>query len=169
VSQKIIKQIYFVILALTCFIVFTACRSRGCKDKDAENFEPKASNDCSCCYFTGKAVIWYEKAFYDKLKAAGVSKLTYYTDGEFGGETRSSIPFYSAGNNPPTISSSANNNNGESYASYYTKEHGEAMIASLGADKQKLIKIDIKDQNGVIRWTGSATFKANNVITVKCE
>jgi len=43
------------------------------------------------------------------------------------------------------------------------------MIASLGADKQKLIKIDIKDQNGVIRWTGSATFKANNVITVKCE
>jgi hypothetical protein len=157
----------FYILIVVCMALVSSCSQRGCKDKDGENYEPTAGTDCSCCFYSAKAIIWYEKPFYDMLKAANVNKLRYYVNGEPGGESRSSIPYYSS--SPPTIYSSANNNNGQSYANYYTKEHGEAMIAVLGNDKTKIMNVTVMDQNSIVRWSGKATFKANDVITIKCE
>jgi len=157
----ILKSINFFFLIFGSFL-FNSCSKRGCMEKDAENYEPKATTDCSCCYFYGKARIWYGDNFYNGLKSSGTTKLIYYVNDEVVGQMdrASDLGLANYPGTGPAVSQ------GDSDYLYDDGE-GNLMTVPLGADKEKTLPVTVKDQNGNIRWQGSATFKANQIILIQ--
>lgn len=133
----------------------SSCKQRGCMDTDAENYESKAGIDCGCCYFAGKGLGWYRKAFYDKMKSAGVTALKYYVNDQLVNETNY-ISVYSM--SPPTFAV-----DNSSYM-YYTEGEWNVVVVNLEGAKLKILPVRVTDQNGSAVWSGNVAFQANTII-----
>ncbi len=133
----------------------SSCSKRGCTDVDAENFEPKAKVDCGCCYYWAKGQGYYDKDFYDNLKASGAVYLKYYIDGVFNGQN-AEIPYISS---PPAEPPFTRYERGETY--------NIIMVVDLGPLKRKKMEVKITDQKDNLIWKDSVVFVAARVAMIQ--
>jgi len=147
------------LIPVLCILLLSSCVKRGCTDKDGENYEPEADKDCSCCFYYGKAYIWYKDPYYNSL--GGVSKLFYYADNVLVGESTKDLILYSWYSSEPTVN--------EDHFVVHNADDGNILIVNMDDKKLKASSVVVKDQNGNIRWTGTVNFRANKIIKIELK
>jgi hypothetical protein len=155
-----LKKLNLFIQLLLAIVLFPSCSRRGCTDKDGNNYEPNAKVDCSCCYYYGKAFIWYRDPFYTTLQNEGVSNLMFYVDGSFVSKTSNNIIAYETYSGNPAYN--------EDYL-FTTSDplDDNVLTLNMGSQKTKSYNLVVKDQGGVVRWQGIMTLNANKVVAVE--
>ncbi|MES2681798.1 MAG: hypothetical protein V4635_18025 [Bacteroidota bacterium] len=134
-------------------MAMTACNKseRGCLDQNAENFEPSAKIDCGCCYYTGKALMYYNSDYYFARIQGRVTSLNYFIDGVAAGKTIEELEV------------SVYNPGGDYYGLYTPSYQDNIILFDLGNQPQKNYLVTIKDENGTILYSKNTTIVANKI------
>jgi hypothetical protein len=140
----------FIFFATFCFFV-CSCSRRGCTDKTAENYEPRAKVDCSC-YYVGKAYLWYQDA-----SRLGATTLFYYIDGEFTGKSTKGLEYYEWYSEPTLYEKFGN----------YDANDGNILIVNLEQAKSKICSVVIKNEAGNIVWQREVQFNAGKIFQLQ--
>ncbi len=131
------------LLAVTS-IVLASCKKEGCTDPEAVNFCEDCKKDDNTCTFEGSTVLWYGKTVSDSTQASGITSFSYTIDSKVAGSSASNV-YYTV---KPTC--------GENGSITYTKD--------LGKDKSKTVAYEVKDNTGLVLWSGNVDLKANTCV-----
>ncbi len=136
------------------FLVFAAlavaisgCKTEGCTDANAVNFDADADTNDGSCKFEGSVVFWYGENTANELLAFGSTSLTYYVDGIVVGSSAANV-FWTAG---PDC--------GQNASITVTKDLGNATNLSFS--------YRVQDQDGDLIWEGIANFTANTCVATE--
>ncbi|MES2679187.1 MAG: hypothetical protein V4635_04845 [Bacteroidota bacterium] len=135
-----------ILLSIGPIFFLFSCSRRGCTDTVAENYEPRAKVNSSC-YYGSKAIIWY----HDMASVHGATKLFYYVDGEFNGESDRSLDFYRRSYAPGS----------------YEVQTGNTLRVNLGQEKVKTCLVLIKDEYDNVVWQKYVEFKARTTFPLE--
>jgi hypothetical protein len=140
------KKLTFLFLA-GAFIALAGCKTEGCIDPDATNFNADADKDDGSCGFEGSAVFWYGASTSDFLFDDGAVTLTFYVDGNIVGSTAADV-FWTAEPN--------------------CGQNGSISVTiDLGNAKNKSFTYSVEDQDGWVYWSGVQNFTANTCEAVE--
>jgi len=127
-------------LLLLTSISFVSCKKEGCTDVDAINYDDSANRDDGTCNFEGELVFWFDGTTAANLVQDDISSLTYYVDNKLVGSTSSNVYW----NSSPSCGA-----------------NGSITVSkSLGNVKNKSYEYEVRDQDGLVVWTGYENFTA---------
>ena len=146
-KMKNLKLILIITIVGAMTFFASSCKEQGCTDPTATNYNADADEDDCSCEYSGRLVFWFNDDVSNNLIAAGVTTLTCYVDDV---EVGTMDPADSYINSPAC---------GQNGALTVTQD--------LGLDKEKTLVYEIKNQDGVVYWTGNINFKSNTCVTLQ--
>jgi hypothetical protein len=142
-------SLFVLAIALLPLATLNSCKTEGCTNRDAKNFNGDADKDDGSCTFQGRVVFWFNKEVSDELIDLDVYSLVYYIDGKQVGTSLSS----------QSTNSSADC--GQLGFVTYTQD--------LGKSKSKKVSYKIEDQDGDVWWDGTLEIKANICLSYELD
>jgi len=134
------KTNFTLILAAALVVLFAGCKTEGCTNIDAENYNIDADSDDGSCLYKGSVVFWYgEEVAVEKSQWA--TAYTFYVDGEVVGSQAVSVYW----NGAPDCGQAAS----------ITAEKDLGHVNSLAAE------YEVIDDAGYVVWEGIVNFRAN--------
>ncbi|PCJ81031.1 MAG: hypothetical protein COA49_06940 [Bacteroidetes bacterium] len=134
----------FVGILLTVSIV--GCKTEGCTDPDAVNWNPDADTFDGSCQFEGRAVLWYGEEV-SNTKQEWATSYSFYVDGAIVGSQAVTMFWTGA----PDC--------GQASSITITKD--------LGNNNSMQSTYEVRDDQGYVVWSGSINFQANTCIAIE--
>lgn len=76
------------------FVLMISCKSEGCTDFEAANYNTEANTNDGTCVYNGSAAFWYKQETSDYLNdVLGATSLKYYVNDKFMGMSGTDIYF----------------------------------------------------------------------------
>ncbi len=143
------KKISLFILAIAMLPLATlnSCKTEGCTNRDAKNFNGDADKDDGSCTYEGKVIFWFKKDVSDILVGFDAGTLRYYVDGK------------QVGTSSSTLSSSSAPDCGNSGFVTFTQD--------LGKSKSKSLSYKVEDKDNYVWWEGTIKFDANTCLSLE--
>lgn len=134
---------------LPVVFLFGACSRIGCNDNRAENYEPRATKPCGCCFYSAQIKVWCDYA------PSITTSIKIFVDGVMERE----------------ISNMANVHDyspyDESYASRSVLLKDNIVTLSLGPEKMKTVKVRVVNQTNFTIFSDTVTIKAARLKPIK--
>jgi hypothetical protein len=141
------KTKFVLMFAVVAMMAATGCKTDGCTDPNAVNFDSEADNNDGSCQFEGEVVFWYNEAAADGLIDFGSNSLTFYVDGAVVGSTAANV-FWTAG---PACGANGS----------------ITVTRDLGNTTNIALPYRVEDDFGDVIWDGIVNFSANTCEAVE--
>ncbi len=143
--MKTLRTLSLAIIALMGIVIMPSCKTEGCTNPNAENYDAEADKDCGCCQYSASVVFWYNQSAAEYLMDDDATSLTFYINGQIVGSTGTNVYW------PSALSCGSN---------------GSITVEKdLGEETSKTYSYAVKDQTGFTYWNGNITFEAGTCIS----
>jgi hypothetical protein len=144
-SKKILmNKVFYSLLVIS--ISLAGCKTEGCTDLDAVNWNPDADTWDGSCVYEGQAVLWYgEEVATEKQQFA--TSYSFYSDGQLVGSQAVTMFWTGA----PDC--------GQASSITITKD--------LGNNTTMNATYEVIDDQGYTVWEGIVNFQANTCIAIE--
>jgi len=139
------NKVFYALLVIS--ISLAGCKTEGCTDLDAVNWNPDADTSDGSCVFEGQAVLWYGEEVSIFKGSIGTVAYTFYSDGQLVGSQAVSTYW----NGAP--------NCGQDASITITKD--------LGSNTSMNTTYQVIDDLGFTIWSGYINFQANTCIALE--
>lgn len=140
------KKTLLVALAAIAFLV-QGCKTDGCTDPNALNFNADADNNDGSCTYEGRVVFWYNAQTSAELIDYLSASLSFYVDGQIVGSTATTQYWNGAPNCGDNASITATEN--------------------LGGVTSRALEYQVIDDWNEVIWEGVVNFEANTCTTLE--